>query len=309
MTQPSTLWLYTVLLTMGAGWGFTVTLTKVAVSTGHQYFGLIAWQFVVMAAILLLITKARNKPIPFTGKHVALYLMICLLGGLIPNSITYAAAAHLPAGIMAILLSTVPLFAFPIAIALRTDAFDWMRTGGLLCGIVCVALIVGPDTALPDPSMVIFVLLALISPLFYAVEGNIIAKWGTMDLDPVQVLTGASLVGIPFAFALAGMTGQVIDPRLPWAAPELALIGSAAIHVVVYATYFWTVAKAGAVFAAQVAYPVTAFGVIGAIVFLGERYSLYIWAGFALMLAGLFLVQPRLRSGLAPSPGMGKDIT
>ncbi len=300
-------WLFAVLLLMGAGWGFTITLTKIAVSTGHQYFGLIAWQFVIMSIAALLITWVRRKPIPMSPRHIAFYLLICLIGSLIPNSITYAAAVHLPAGIMSILLCTVPLFAFPIAIALGTDAFSWMRFGGLLCGLFCVWLIAGPDEALPDPAMAIFIPLALISPLLYGIEGNVIAKWGTLDLDPLQVMTGAALVGMPLAFALAIYSGQYIDPRLPWTGPELALIASSVIHVVVYSTYFWLVRQAGAVFASQVAYPVTAFGIIGAMIFLGERYSLYIWAGFALMLVGLFLVQPRNRSGLAPDGGMGKD--
>jgi drug/metabolite transporter (DMT)-like permease len=53
------------------------------------------------------------------------------------------------------------------------------------------------------------------------------------------------------------------------------------------------VGRAGAVFAAQVSYLVTAFGIFWAWVIFGETYSGWVWAAVALMFAGLFLVQPR----------------
>ena len=53
------------------------------------------------------------------------------------------------------------------------------------------------------------------------------------------------------------------------------------------------VGRAGAVFAAQASYLVTGFGVIWAMLLLGERYSGWVWAAMALMFAGLFMVQPR----------------
>jgi drug/metabolite transporter (DMT)-like permease len=61
----------------------------------------------------------------------------------------------------------------------------------------------------------------------------------------------------------------------------------------VYSAYVWLVGRAGSVFAAQVSYLVTGFGVLWSMALLGERYSGYVWAALALMFAGLALVQPR----------------
>ncbi|QIE44800.1 hypothetical protein G5B38_04250 [Pseudohalocynthiibacter aestuariivivens] len=44
--------LYAVLFVMGIGWGLTVPLAKIAVSTGHQPMGLIFWQLVVVVVFL-----------------------------------------------------------------------------------------------------------------------------------------------------------------------------------------------------------------------------------------------------------------
>lgn len=307
MNAPSRATLTAVLLFMGAGWGVTFTFSKIAVSAGYQPFGLMAWQFVIMTVILIVIGRIRRKHAPWTGKHVAVYLMLGLLGSLIPNSISYMVAAHLPAGLMSILIAAVPLFAFPIAILLAVDRFDLRRAGGLLCGLACVVLIAWPELSLPEAGLAIWIMCALVTALLYAIEGNIIGKWGTWGLDPLQMLTGASIIGLPIGFALAFGTGQYINPIKPWGAPEWALVASASIHVVVLSTYFWTVTRAGVVFASQVSYLVTAFGVISAMVILGERYTLHVWAGFALMLVGLFLVQPHAKTGVVARPSLPED--
>ena len=63
-----------------------------------------------------------------------------------------------------------------------------------------------------------------------------------------------------------------------------------------YAGYVWLAARAGAVFATQVAYVVTGSGVLWAMLLLGERFSGWVWAALVVMLLGLFLVQPRLKA-------------
>ncbi len=299
--------LMAVLLLIGAGWGLTTPLAKIVTGAGHAHFGMITWQVAVTALVLGALTRARGKHLPWGRGALALYLVIGLTGAVIPNSASYAATARLPAGVVTILISTVPMFAFPMALALGIDRFRALRLLGLACGLAGVIVIVGPEAGLPDPGMAAVIPLALVAPFFYAVEGNVVARWGTRGLDPVQVLTGASVVGLALALPLALATGQWISPLGQWDGAKAALLGLSVIHAVVYAGYVWLVGQAGSVFAAQGAYLVTAFGVIWSITLLGERYSPFVWAAMALMLAGIFLVQPRRRNGLAPDGVIGNS--
>ncbi|VAV94829.1 Permease of the drug/metabolite transporter (DMT) superfamily [hydrothermal vent metagenome] len=283
------------LVAMGVGWGLSMPLTKIAVSTGYKPFGLIFWQLVIVAAVLAVINRMRGKTLSFGRAQLGIYLMIALLGTILPNSASYSVAAHLPAGVLAIIMSTVPMIAFPIALMLGIERFSWMRIGGLLFGLLGIVLLIGPEASLPERAMVAFIPLALFAPLCYGVEGNLVAHWGLRGMDAVQALLGASLVGLVFAFPLALISGQWINPVMPWGLPEWALIGSSAIHGLVYTGYVWLVGRAGPVFAVQVSYLVTGFGVIWSILLLGESYSAYIWAALAMMFAGIFLVQPRAR--------------
>jgi drug/metabolite transporter (DMT)-like permease len=237
--------------------------------------------------------------LPFGLRHLRIYLIIGVLGTVIPNSASYEAIRHLPAGLISILLSMVPIFAFPVALMLGNEKFRARRLAGLMVGLTGVLVIVLPEASLPERAMVAFIPLALVAPFLYAIEGNVVARWGTAGLDPVQVLAGGSLVGAVIALPLALATGEFIDPRAPWGAADLALVTGSMLHALAYAGYVWLVGRAGAVFAVQVSYLVTGFGVTWSMLFLGESYSGWIWAALALMFAGLFLVQPRPRVALA----------
>lgn len=281
------------LVLIGAAWGLTQPFSKIAVSEGYRHFGIIFWQMTVGGVLLAGMNHLRRRPLPREPRHLALYTIIALIGTVLPNSASYTAAIHLPSGILSIVLSLVPMMSFPIALALGMDRFSALRLTGLLLGFAAILLIALPETSLPDAGMVLWLPMALIAPAFYAIEGNFVARYGTEGLDPVQVLLGASIVGAIISAPLAVMTGQFISPLPPWGAPDLAIVGSAAAHALAYSGYVWIVGRAGAVFAAQVSYLVTAFGIFWAWTILGETYSGWVWAAVALMFAGLFLVQPR----------------
>lgn len=294
------------LLLVGASWGITQPLAKIAVSTGHQPFGLIFWQLVIGAAVMAPLALRRGR-LPLHARALWTYLVIALIGTVVPNSASYQAIAHIPAGVASILLSLVPLMAFPMALALGLDRWSSRRLLGLLAGLAGVLILTLPEASLPDPAMLAWVPVALIAAVCYAFEGNYVARWGTAGADPVQVLFGASVVGAVLALALAQGSGQFIDPRIPWGAPEWALVAASVIHAFAYASYVWLVGQAGPVFAAQVGYLVTGFGVLWAMLLLDERYSPFIWGAGVLILLGVALVQPRRRETVAPDAAERHD--
>ena len=286
-------YLFFVLTVMGAGWGLTQPLMKIAVSGGYQHIGLVFWQLAIGTVVLTAVQVFRRKPFRTDRKALLVYAVIALIGTVIPNSASYEAVRHLPAGLISILLSMVPMIAFPIALAMGNERFAWVRFSGLLLGLVGVMLIALPEASLPERAMVAFLPLALVAPFFYGLEGNVVDRWGTAGLSPVEVLHGASVLGAVIALPLALGSGQFIDPRGPWGAPDWALVATALIHVVVYTAYVWMIGRAGPVFAVQVSYLVTGFGVLWSMLLLGETYSGWVWSAMAVMLVAMFLVQPR----------------
>ncbi len=282
-----------VLLVMGMGWGICVPLTKIAVSTGYQPFGLIFWQLVIVVAVLGVVNWLRGKSIVFSYTHLRLFLAVAFCGALLPDLFFYAAAVKLPAGMLAILLASVPLFSLVIATLLGMDRISWQRGLGVSFGLLGIVLLIGPETALPDRTLVVWVMIALLAPLCYATEGNLVALWDTKDLDAVQILLGGSIIALVMSLPLALATEQWISPLVPFGEAEIALVASSVIHAAAYACYVWLVQHAGSVFAAQSSYLVNGFGIFWSMILLGELYGSYFWLAVVVMAAGLVLVQPK----------------
>jgi drug/metabolite transporter (DMT)-like permease len=288
------------LVLMGAGWGATQPLTKIAVSTGYGPFGLLMWQQALGAGLMAAVCLVIGRRLPFHPAALRAYFVIALVGAVLPNSISYQVAVHLPAGIMSLLLSIIPMFAFGIALSLGNDSFAWRRLGGLCFGLVGVLIIIVPSVDLGAAVPVGWAAVYLVVAMFYAFEGNYVSRWGVAGLDPFQLMLGASLVGLLLVVPLMLATGQIIAPQWPLPRAQAALVGASVVHVLVYAGYVWLVGRAGAVFAVQVSYMVTGFGLFWAWLVLGEAFSNVIWLALAVMFAGMYLVQPRPKAALKP---------
>ncbi len=294
-----------ILVVMGAGWGATQPMTKLAVSTGYGHWGLLMWQMIIGGVLMGAICLWRRLPLPLNRRTIRLYVILALIGAVLPNGISYQAAVHLPAGIMSLLLSIIPMFAFVIALALGNDSFLWRRVIGLGFGLIGVLIIILPSVDLGQQIPVFWAAAYLVTALFYAFEGNYIAKWGTEGLNSFQVMLGASVFGGMMVLPLVWASDQFIVPVFPLPLPQMALVMACVLHVAVYATYIWLAGRAGAVFTTQVSYMVTGFGLIWAWLLLGEGYAPTIWVALSVIFVGMYLVQPR--ATLADATAMGDN--
>ena len=290
MTKPGA---YLALFLIGCTWGLTIAVTKIAVSTGYQPFGLIAWQLTVSVLCLFGLNGLRGARFRADRSHFLLFGVVALFGTLIPNAFSYLAAAKLPAGIVALVIAMVPMFSLPLALWVGLERAEGRRLFGLLLGALAMAAILGPDASLPDPGLWIWVLAGLVAPACYAVEGTYVAARGTGGLSPSDTILGASLLGLAVAWPVAVATGTAISPLGTWDAAKWAVLAVGLLHVVAYSAFIWLIGRTGPVFSSQVAYVVTGTGVIWSILLLNERYSLWVWAALGLILAGIALVSPR----------------
>ena len=245
----------------------------------------------MLAATLLI----RRQGLPLGPGALGRYLFIALAGTVLPGALSYLVIAHLPSGLVSVLISLVPIFALPLAVLLGMERLRPARVLGILLGAAAVLLLVGPRASLPEPGQRWWALIGVLPALLYAIEGIGIARWGRGGLDPLQLLFGSTLLGLGFSAPLALVLGEWFDPLAvmrvtPMQMPAVA--GIALINVVVYSTYLWLVGRTGPVFASQVSYLITLAGVGWAMLLLGERYTGWFWTALGLMLAGLYLVRP-----------------
>ncbi|MFD0916972.1 DMT family transporter [Pseudahrensia aquimaris] len=295
MDKPLPKWmLFACLLTFGFLWGCTVPAQKIAVETGHHPIGMIFWQLVIAVVLLTPVALIRGSKLVLDARHLRFFLFVALCGTIVPNSFSLIASFHLPGGVMALAIATVPVFSLMFAVLLRIEQIQARRLLGVLCGAVAVSLLIVPEASLPDPSKWLFVFVALIAPIAYGLEGNYLALSNPPATGPVATLLGASILGALICVPLVVALGAFINPvEIGMGRSEWALFASSALHVAAYLGYIWLVSRAGPVFTSQVAYIVTPAGVVLSAIVLGETHSPWLWASLAIMLLALTLVQPR----------------
>ncbi len=284
---------YFTLVMMGAVWGATPAIGKIIMESGHRPFGILVWTLVIAIVISGGTTLIRGRGLPINRQTLGLFLGVSLLGEVLPHVMTYTAVLHLQAGIVAIGLTLIPMFAMVIALALGLEKLVAIRVLGTVLGAIAILLIVVPDASLPDKSKVWYIALVIGAAICYGGEGNFLSWYGDQKLDAMQILFGASLLSLCIAVPNAIMFDQFINPFDAWTTPEYLILLSAVISALTYVTYIWLIGEAGPVFSSQVAYLVTGFGVIWSILLLSEQYSMWVWMAFVLMLVGISLVQPR----------------
>ena len=281
------------LLFMGATWGLSFSLGKIAVEEGIGAFGVSTVQSLLSGLILLAITLIRGKKLKELWHYWRFILLIALLGAAVPSVIFYTAAPYVQAGILAITVALIPMMTYGASIPLKIEGFSWRRFSGLLFGVGAIMLIALPENSLPDKSAVPWILLACISSVCYAAENIILGFRSAINIGPIRLSMGMNLLAGVILLPIAIAKGQFYVPQFPFGVAEYALLGLSVISVFAYTMFVFSVAKFGAVFASQTGYIVTLAGVFWGMAIFGEEHSIWVWMALATMITGLALVSPR----------------
>ena len=240
--------LITALVLIAAVWALTFPLTKIAVLGGYRNFGTIFWSSTITTVVLGIIVALRGLVVPLRPAALGRYLFVAFFGTVLPSAASYTSAEHLPAGVISVCMPMIPLLTLPLAISLGLDSATPSRLLGLALGLLGVLLITLPDASLPDPTQAVYVLLAMLAVLFYAIEGVGLGRIGRAGLDPIQLLLGASIVSAVSTLPVALATDTFIIPVLPFSKAETAVVLSGLANTGAYVGYVWMVGRGGTVF-------------------------------------------------------------
>lgn len=282
---------YFLIVAAGLIWGATFSLALIATEQGAHPLGLSAWQ-VALTAALFLAARLIWRFSLFNIRHLRHYIVLAVVGITAPNLFYYYAAPHLSAGILAITVSTVPLFTYAIMLILRFESIVARRLAGIVVGMIAILLLVIPDQGLSSDDASFWILLVILCAVLYSVENVYIHKGVAAVIDIRELIFGSNLLATLVQFPLAMYLG--IDESWSWLASDagLAIAGIALGSAIAYAMFFYTIKTSGPVFASQCAYVVTLSGVIWGIIIFSEQHTLWIWMSVVVMMLGLVLVSP-----------------
>jgi drug/metabolite transporter (DMT)-like permease len=287
---------FLILIILGLGWGLSFTLGKIAITAGGTPIGLTFWQSLFSGLILLAYVFFRHGKIIIPKIMFLPIIIITFLSVVIPNIIFYACIEHLDAGVLSISVSVIPLFTYLIAMGLRMDRFKIRRVLGLITGFCALLILILPENSLPDKRDIPWVLLALNCALCYALENIYIDRLALQNFGPIRLVCAVSFVSAIITFLLSLLMDQffILQPTNLYL--FISTLGLGFISATAYSIFIYLIGRAGSVFSSQVGYLVTFFGVVWGIIILGESHSVFVWLSLAMIMLGIFLVQPKQTS-------------
>ncbi|MCL9682563.1 DMT family transporter [Legionella maioricensis] len=202
MRQLKTIKAVLLLILLGFIWGSGYSLAKFAMTNGVSPLGYAFWQS-LGPALLLTFFCITTKQTPFLRPEYWSYFLICgLVGIAIPNTNMYFIASHIPAGLLAVLVNTVPLLVYPLALFSGQEKRDRWRFLALLLGMTGILLIVGISTTGFYSS---WTLLAMLTPLGFALCSIYIGARQPLEINSLQAASGmllaASFLLIPLVIS------------------------------------------------------------------------------------------------------------
>ena len=278
---------------LGIAWGIPYLLIKIAV--GELEPAMVVLGRSALGALLLIpLALARKQVLPVLKRWGPL-LAFTIIEIVIPWYFLSTAEIHLPSSTAGLLLAAVPLAAVAVAFFFgrpaKLSAANWF---GILVGMLGVAALVGLDVAGSDliagGQMGIVV-------VCYALGPAILSRWMS-DLPGIGViavsLAIAAIIYVPFVLLTGAWPTEVPSVEVMVSVVLLAVVCSALAFVIMFAL----IAEIGPVRMTTITYVNPAVAIAAGALILGERITVWTIVGFALVLAGSYLVT-RKRAAVA----------
>lgn len=281
------------LLLLATIWGASFVSNRIALNE-VPVLTTVAFRVTGAALLLWAYVRLRRLPVPRDPAVWRAFLVMGLLNNVVPFTLITWGQLTVPSGLAAIVNASTAIFGVIIAaIAFRDEVLTPRRLGGALLGLAGVATAIGPDvlaaldlTALPQ--------LALVAA---AVSYACAAVWARKRLGGLAaqvaaagMLTGSALVMLPLALTIDGLPGLTHGAPTWLALGYLALISTAGAYLL----YYRVLAMAGAGNLSLVTLLTAPVAILLGAVMLSEAIPARAWAGFALIAAGLLLIDGRL---------------
>ena len=284
---------YALLLLMGILWGLALSLAKIGVLAGGHPVGMALWQ-VSTSSILLLGLLLLQSKLPVIRADTLRFGLICgSFGVAFPAIALFWCALYLPAGVVAIAFASMPLFTYLLTVMLKIERPQLSRLLGVFIGLMAMALLVLPESALPAPGLVPWVLLALVASMSMSIENSYAGGYrppavGSLELSFVRQGTAVVLL-----LPLALISGTILPLFESWGAAQYAATGNGLLSGIAFTILLYVIKTAGPVFASQTAYVITLAGVAWGMILFAETHSIYIWSALALTLLAIGMVRPQ----------------
>lgn len=281
-----------IVIAIGIVWGAQPSLARLVSQVQVNPIGLAIWVNLAAALICLSIAAYRRVLPRLNLSQCLFFLGWATLNGVLTRIMLLLVAEHVEATVLALLATLQSFLVLAIAAATRTEKVSARRLCGVLLGLAGVAMIL---LSRLDPTEVqanVWLLAALVLPALYGIEWAFLGNKRPEQIDVTATVGIMMLFSAVMLVPIAYATGNLVWLSIGFGQLELLIVLMAAATTISLVLCLRLVATAGAVFASQSAYTMTIAGVVWGMLLLNEQLSIIAWAAVAMILIGLYLVEP-----------------
>jgi drug/metabolite transporter (DMT)-like permease len=274
-------------------WGSTYLAIRVMVEDVPPLLGA-AVRFLVAGTAMLAVLAARGRRVRVPGRALA---AAALVGVLLPaggNGVVTVAERHVPSGLAALLVASVPLWVVILRFTVGRERVARATLAGLALGFVGLAVLLLPGSR-PADATVGGIVLVLVAACSWA-TGSFLSPRLSMPTDPLVSTAWQMVAGGAALFVGALIAGEPGDLHLADASAKSLL---ALVYLVVagswvaYTAYAWLLQNAPISQVATYAYVNPLVAVVLGWAILDEDLSAGTLAGAALVVASVAAIVTR----------------
>jgi drug/metabolite transporter (DMT)-like permease len=283
-------------------WGSTYLAIRVMVQDVPPLLGAGA-RFVIAGGVMLAALAARGHRVRVPRRALA---AAALIGVLLPaggNGIVTVAERHVPSGMAALLIASVPLWVVLLRSSVGGERIARGTLGGLALGFAGLVVLLLPGSR-PAEATITGVVLVLVAACSWA-TGSFLSPRLKLPADPLVSTAWQLVFGGAVLLAGALVAGEPADLHLADTSAKSLL---ALLYLIVpgswvaYSAYAWLLQNAPLSQVATYAYVNPLVAVVLGWAILGEDVSAGTLAGAALVVAAVAAIVTRESAPRAPEP-------
>lgn len=291
-------WLMLIILSIL--WGGSFFFNKLTVAEWPP-FAVVQVRVGLAALALLLVVRIAGQSMAVGRELWIAFFGMGILNNLIPFSLFLWGQQQIASGLASILNATTPIFAVLVMHCFGNEKATGLKLGGVLAGLIGVAILMGPDAISGLGSNLAAQLACVLAAVSYAFSGLIGRRF--RGVSPLVAATGqlsaSTLMMLPIVF--------VMHP--PWTLPVpsqtafLALVGLALISTALaYLLFFRIMRTAGPSNVMLVTFLIPVSAILLGSGLLGEALLPRHFAGMAAIFVGLALIDGRIMRSARTNP-------
>lgn len=206
------------------------------------------------------------------------------LSYVMPNLLTFMVITKIGSGLAAVMFALSPVATAILSIVMRVRPPNVWGMIGIACGLVGALIIVFGRNANLETSSSLWIVLALLIPVFLGL-GNVYRTlaW-PKDASPHFLAAYTNLAAVPFLIGISMFNGFDLKPLLQ--IPALVAV-QILVSTSMFLMFFRLQQIGGPTYLSQIGYVAAAVGLIIGVGYFGESYPLLVWVGAGVVALGV----------------------